>query len=514
MTTKLKMLYKHLVDNRKPKLKSWHDNYQQFYNEVIEIRRRINGGKDLSERDEPFLRRLLYDKDNGIASRGQSFLNDEHFNSFIQNNDFLAALSKFIVNPKIEEFEQFQQAWEDQGKSNNPLLINRVAAASTLDVSTTVSSWRFDHIFNWLIEEKLINNAPVDLKGWFDKNQFVLSEFKREFQEELKTENTDKFYLSIFVWELHIYVKLYQSFKLEKQTVKYGPPGTGKTYLALQQSEDVFNFWKNEFAPKSEHTYEDHKVLVQFHPSFSYEDFIEGLRPILNENGENQLTLRNGIFKDFCQKAGKWEIDIYKLRKKNNVEKEWEELTVKDLHQYKKDLTEPYWEHILEIQDHNKLVADAVPPFFFIIDEINRADLSRVFGELMYCLEYRGVKGCIKTQYANLNNKETCLLNDEAQGYKFFIPTNVYLMGTMNNIDRSIESFDFALRRRFRWEPMTPDYVVLKYHLSEHHDEWVMLADNLKSLNEKISEEALLGPDYQIGHAYLMGTSINRPFQV
>lgn len=238
MTTKLKMLYKHLVDNRKPKLNGWHDNYQQFYNEVIEIRRRINGGEDLSERDEPFLRRLLCDKENGIAGAGQSVLSDEHFNSFIQSDDFLSALSKFIVNPNIEEFEQFQKAWKDQGKSNNPLLINRVAAASTLDVSTTVSSWRFNRVFNWLIEEKLINPAD-NLKGWFDKNQSVLSEFKREFREELETENTDQFYLSIFVWQL--YENLYQSFKLEKQIVKYGPPGTGKTYLALQQSEEVFS---------------------------------------------------------------------------------------------------------------------------------------------------------------------------------------------------------------------------------------------------------------------------------
>ncbi|MFH4238343.1 AAA family ATPase, partial [Acinetobacter baumannii] len=86
-----------------------------------------------------------------------------------------------------------------------------------------------------------------------------------------------------------------------------------------------------------------------------------------------------------------------------------------------------------------------IPPFFFIIDEINRAELSRVFGELMYCLEYRGVKGSVKTQYANLNTKKTGIL-ELGQTYQFFIPTNIYLIGTMNTIDRSVESFDFALR--------------------------------------------------------------------
>ena len=74
----------------------------------------------------------------------------------------------------------------------------------------------------------------------------------------------------------------------------------------------------------------------------------------------------------------------------------------------------------------------------------------------------------------------------------------------MNTIDRSVESFDLALRRRFRWEEITPDCELLKYHLNEHHKEWAELADNLKNLNEQIGNEALLGADYQIGHAYLM----------
>ncbi len=504
MTNKLKTLYEHLVHNRKHELKGWHDSYKQFYNEVKEKRKRIKGGKDLSERDEPFLRRLLCDKENGIASRGQSVLSDEHFNSFIQNDDFLSSLNNFIAVPQITQFGQFEQAWKDQKKSYNPLLINRVAAASTLDMSTTVSSWRFEHVFSWLIEEKLINNAPVDPKGWgwFEKNQFVLSEFNREFQEELKTENTDKFYLSIFVWELYMYLS--NPFRLDKQIIKYGPPGTGKTYLALQQTESFFNIWKGEFAPASEYRYEDHKVLVQFHPSFSYEDFMEGLRPILNDNGDNQLTLQNGIFKEFCRKAGQWEIETYKQLSKNNEEKEWQELTIGDLRNYENALTGAHWNHIFEIQDPSKRVVDAVPPFFFIIDEINRADLSRVFGELMYCLEYRGVKASVKTQYANLNNEENGLLSDESGECKFFIPSNVYLIGTMNNIDRSVESFDFALRRRFRWEEMTPDYTLLKYHLNQYHGEWTGLADDLTSLNEEIAKETLLGTDYQIGHAYFM----------
>ena len=129
--------------------------------------------------------------------------------------------------------------------------------------------------------------------------------------------------------------------------------------------------------------------------------------------------------------------------------------------------------------------------------------MSRVFGELMYCLEYRGVKGKIKTQYANLNNERTGMIKVD-QGYQFFIPTNIYLIGTMNTIDRSVESFDFALRRRFFWEEVAPDTGLLRSHLNQFCETWVPLADNLETLNNQIAKEPLLGHDYQIGHAYLM----------
>ena len=187
------------------------------------------------------------------------------------------------------------------------------------------------------------------------------------------------------------------------------------------------------------------------------------------------------------------------------VDLDWEKITIKDLLPYKDKLSGDYWKYIFKISDTSKLVSDAVPPFFFIIDEINRAELSRVFGELMYCLEYRGIKGkgSVKTQYANLNNEQTGMRKTD-QGYLFFIPTNIYLIGTMNTIDRSVESFDFALRRRFRWEEVMPDTGLLRYHLKQFGKEWDNLADNLEKLNTKIEETALLGRDYQIGHAYLM----------
>jgi len=498
MKNRLKNLYKYLIGNRKHEVEGWNVAYREFYGQVGQIRERITTGEGLSQSDEPFLKNLLCKQDNGIAHSGRSVLSNENFQAFIKNKDFISALEQFILTPNKENFRKFEDAWSGQGKPNNPLLVNRVAAACTLDVSTTVDSGKFNEVFIWLIREGIISAYPAEEgRDWYSKNIFLLKIIKDEFSDELRGNKTDEFYLSQFVWLL--YKNLLNPFSLKKQIVKYGAPGTGKTYQALQQTSLLFDIWKEEFSPKSSLTYASQIELVQFHPSFSYEDFMEGLRPVLDDNGAAQLTLQNGVFKEFCRKAGKWEIDICGL----GLDRDWESITIDELRPHREKLSGDHWQYIFEISDSPKLVSDALPPFFFIIDEVNRAELSRVFGELMYCLEYRGIKGSVKTQYSNLNNEHTGMLQTD-QGYLFFIPTNIYLIGTMNTIDRSVESFDFALRRRFRWEEVTPDTGLLRYHLNQFCKTWVDLADNLEQLNIQIAKEPLLGHDYQIGHAYLM----------
>lgn len=498
MKSRLKNLYKYLIENRKHEVNGWHKAYRDFYSQVAQIRERITSGEGLSQNDEAFLKQLIYEKSNGIASRGQSVLSNDNFQSFIKNKNFISALEKFILIPNSENFTIFSDAWSNQGKSNNPVLVNRVAAACTLEVSTTVDSGKFNQVFSWLIREGIIPVYPTEEnQSWFAKNIFLLKSIKSEFDNELREGKTDEFYLSQFVWVL--YENLSNPFSLKKQIIKYGAPGTGKTYQARLQTSLMFDIWKEEFASNSRLTHASQIELVQFHPSFSYEDFMEGLRPVLGSDGKSQLRLQNGVFKEFCRSAGKWEIDVYGL----GLAQKWESLTIKELLPFREKLSGEYWRDIFEISDTSKLVSEAVPPFFFIIDEVNRAELSRVFGELMYCLEYRGTRGCVKTQYSNLNNEHTGMLKD-AKGYLFFIPTNIYLIGTMNTIDRSVESFDFALRRRFRWEEVVPDMALLKYHLNQFCKAWLPLVDNLERLNELIAKEPLLGNDYQIGHAYLM----------
>lgn len=187
-----------------------------------------------------------------------------------------------------------------------------------------------------------------------------------------------------------------------RQIVFTGAPGTGKTYTARQIATEL----------GAEENL-DAKNFVQFHPSFDYTDFVEGIRPLEDKDGNMVFKKVDGIFKAFCRKVA----EQNKVAKQNNKE--------------------------------------PLPLYFFIIDEINRANLSKVFGELMFCFEKdkRGENNRVVTQYSNLKTYDTNgnEIKDDIFEDGFYIPENVVIIGTMNDIDRSVDSMDFALRRRFEW---------------------------------------------------------------
>ncbi len=311
-------------------------------------------------------------------------------------------------------------------------------------------------------------------------------------------ESDDTIKKQIFFWA--IYDMLDSNLNLKKAIVYYGAPGTGKTYKAKNIAEQFIDQHRIKIGKDIGSNY---KIkIVQFHPSYSYEDFIEGIRP----SSSNSLKLFNGTFKEFCKNVGKKEIELYKNKDFINNEEfknkgyKFSLIKISELNDEQKE--------ILEINDKDLAegitIEEVIEPAFFIIDEINRAELSRVFGELMYSLEYRGYNGKIKTQYSHLNKKETdeSIFFWENSEDWFFIPQNVFIIGTMNNIDRSVDSFDFALRRRFIWEEVEPNFNIVRNKLNANWKD--NLASAFENLNKKIENEELLGKDYRIGHSYAL----------
>jgi 5-methylcytosine-specific restriction protein B len=217
--------------------------------------------------------------------------------------------------------------------------------------------------------------------------------------------------------------------KRKKNIILQGPPGVGKTFIARKLAFEVMK------------EINDANIeMVQFHQSYSYEDFIQGLRPTINGSFE----LRNGLFYTFCQRA----INLPEQK------------------------------------------------FFFIIDEINRGNLSKIFGELMMLIEAdkREEKFALKLTYA------------EDEEDRFYVPENLFIIGTMNTADRSLAIVDYALRRRFAFVTLQPDYgdnfrsFLLAKGLS------VLLVEHICSavtkVNGKIKEDINLGEGFQIGHSY------------
>lgn len=514
----LRNLYHYLITKQPANVSGWLEGYRAFTADIDKVRAALAAGSpitaDETYRDTRwagadkgwtgFANDLMRSTENRVSGRGQSMLSEGNFGNFLEAESFIGKLRALLISPTKENFEDFEREWRQQAKANsaymNTLLVNRVLASCTRDVSSTVNVMNLATVYAWLARKGLLGADYVREDSWYDKNIHLMQRLRQAFADQAPEDRPDDHQLSVFVWELFEYISTPSP--LLKQLIKYGSPGTGKTWAAKTESEWQFTLWKDEFGVKSSLEFADCHDVVQFHPSYGYEDFMEGLRPVKGNDGRIQLSLANGIFKRLCVKAGKWECDVHAIPGAGpQLAKNWANLTIGDLLPHAGYLRGEHW-HILGF-DAGCKVTEAVPPYFIIIDEINRAELSRVLGELMLCLEYRGTGGAISTQYAALNCERTGMLKSGHE-YRFFVPHNVHVVGTMNTIDRSIESFDLALRRRFRWERVDPNMDVLRHYLRTTHRKWLKLADHLKALNDEIEANKALGPDFRIGQAYLM----------
>ena len=353
------------------------------------------------------------------------------------------------------------------------------------------------------------------------------------------------------------YAKYIELLEQNKNLVLTGAPGTGKTFMAKAIAKEMG-------------CSDDEIAFVQFHPSYDYTDFVEGLRPVRDSDNFG-FELRNGVFKDFCAKALQnfkdSEKPIERLQKESSVREILEDFIEEAIDKGTKFKTSGTKNSFSIVENNERTITVEVPAnektrlvnlskaelidlmeneipvknckdiqahfhrkyrtqqdsyifvlynaiknqaakepsaevskvdtknYVFIIDEINRGDISKIFGELFFAIDpgYRGERGKVNTQYQNIV--------EDSDPFKdgFFVPENVYIIGTMNDIDRSVENMDFAMRRRFSWVEVTPnDTESMLDELSCVEE----AKETMERLNKAIEETEGLGSAYMIGPAY------------
>lgn len=356
-----------------------------------------------------------------------------------------------------------------------------------------------------------------------------------------------------------------------KNVIFRGAPGTGKSYLAKQIAADIVsNGNAKNFNSLSD---EEKKQIefVQFHPSYDYSDFVEGLRPKTNDDGTMGFELQDGIFTKFIKRAqrnfdnskktqetiekeatinelmtdyfsnielgvdelksvrgtkfyitsidekfinisipenkisNKLSLNINEIQEMLKSEREFKQ--VKDVTMFfnKINATQNYSYDLAifnEIRGLKKKTTQTTVKheeeqnYVFIIDEINRGEISKIFGELFFSIdpEYRGPSGEVSTQYSNLH---------ENPEIKFSVPENVFIIGTMNDIDHSVDSFDFAMRRRFRFIEIKADE---RLEMLDSLDEEIKIEaiKRMTALNNEISKVEELNENFHIGASYFL----------
>lgn len=403
------------------------------------------------------------------------------------------------------------------------------------------------------------------------EDKFILT-YREKDKKETEQENDEKSKNKESNQQSKGYQNPYSQTLIEsKNIIFHGAPGTGKSHLAREIAADIISDGYYNQLEQLDDEQKKQVEFVQFHPSYDYTDFVEGLRPRLNPDGSMYFDRVDGIFMKFVDEARKnyensqktkeviekevsaqetltnflfdveavneslktiknnefeikdfddkvIRISIPKNEKYNEVVlkidklREMLESDVKYTKvaqltslfktQYPRQEYSYYFKLYQEIEERKKskkaiVKKEELKKYIFIIDEINRGEISKIFGELFFSIDpgYRGKTGEISTQYANLHDDPEI---------KFYIPENVYIIGTMNDIDRSVDSFDFAMRRRFRFIEIKADACLEM--LDDLNDEELKeeAIRRMTALNNEIAKTDELNEDYQIGAAYFL----------
>ena len=439
----------------------------------------------------------LDDKDNVVDN---DYIQKEFLRISGIGTDNANKWSKYVVKfviPKSKNKDKLERKYNDLLSEIHDISLENIYTKGIIDIECTTDGTEgkklFDKDNNWKFDFMEDGKIPPRV----DKEiQAIIDCLIKQFKKEYKIKKTPQYDLLL----------------ANKQLIMNGAPGTGKTYSARNIIADILFDTLCESENKKEEIKKVRMDMVQFHPSYDYTDFIDGIRPNLSGN-ELKYSLKNGSFKSFCRRAGVIErilaagkkvdagsIEDFLIGEDESIKKFWESEIEKG--ELKKEI-----DKVDESKDIVEFDPSKLPSFLFIIDEINRAEISKVLGEIMYCLDpdYRGIKGTISTQYSALATNETFFINKDND--KFFIPSNVYIIGTMNDIDRSVEVFDFALRRRFAWYEVKPDKVMddvlksmgIETLLEQNYENYKTKIDDL---NDAIVDKLKLSKHYYLGPSY------------
>ena len=394
--------------------------WDEFYDNGV-VGMGMSGTGDLSQyQSKNEIKLKLQERDNDNSSHA----NDVH------------ACWQFAHEMQIGDVIFVKKGWDK--------IIGRGIIESDYEYNTTkpfhnVRKVKWTHKGNWAYENtrtfpyktaKLPTKTLTDITNYTEMVNYIKELFvDEEMPEEPEEVSYPEYSIEKFLDEVYIdedeYDTLVELLTHKKNLIVQGAPGVGKTFMAKRLAYSMMG--QKDI---------NRVMMVQFHQSYSYEDFVMGYRP-----SKEGFELRQGSFYQFCKKAEE----------------------------------------------------DSENDYFFIIDEINRGNLSKIFGELFMLIEAdkRGEK-----------NKIQLLYSDEL----FFIPKNLYIIGLMNTADRSLAMLDYALRRRFAFFDLKPGFDSAGFRdycdeLSNSNFDDLVLT--LKELNEEIKNDESLGEGFRIGHSYL-----------
>lgn len=503
----------------------WRDNYKQFVPQFIsEAIMKANW--------EDWDKTVFYEfferaGDQCVSSLKQGYFTKDEKQKIKSNWNQIAPLLKIIAQnqdiPQWETYQQIKKQIRNFTVQDRRAATNRLIASLQPKLLCTIVNE--NHL--WELFSKLKKHSSETIPDFIGDNWFINSHnMCCLFQKVLQPQ--DAMDIITFPWEVLEYLRQIEEkqidmntyietkealLEINKNLIFTGAPGTGKTHLAKQIAKSIIGVKDDVDLEKS-----GQFAFVQFHPSYDYTDFVEGLRPTPpDSNGNIGFERKDGIFKAFCKYAIQSEIadivdnfkdcwiklidllnsqdfldipllsgkDVFRLELNVNgdglVNRTYENgdydkgtwihdkskfFNKEQLYNvykgqsgipsgghdnYRKAIVQ-YMKENLGLQDYFKgkeYKCDTQRRFVFIIDEINRGEISKIFGELFFSIDpgYRGKKGIVQTQYQNMVTDETDPFYNG-----FYVPENVYIIGTMNDIDRSVESMDFAMRRRFAWE--------------------------------------------------------------